>query len=127
MPVLNFKKQFVEPIRSEVKHHTIRAKRKHPIKPGDKLYLYCGLRQRGAFRILQEPQLCTKVEPIEIRINHGVPYVLVDDGILAADEANRLAQADGFDNYAMFLHFWQKTHGDKNGEVEFKGDIIHWR
>ena len=60
MALLNFKKQFVEPIRDGRKHHTIRAARKIPVKVGEKLYLYCGCRQKGAFRILPEPQTCTR-------------------------------------------------------------------
>lgn len=66
MPLLNFQSRFVEPIRSGVKAHTIRAKRKIPVKVGDLLYLYCGLRHPGAYRILPEPVVCTRVESIHI-------------------------------------------------------------
>lgn len=79
MPLLNFRDQFVEPIRTGRKRHTIRATRKHPIQTGDKLYLYCGLRQRGAFRILPAPVVCTKALPIRIQMSPELGHRARDD------------------------------------------------
>jgi len=132
MPLLNFKRQFVEPIRSGRKHHTIRTTRKIPIKPGDKLYLYCGLRQKGAFRILPEPQVCTRVLPIhidsvlrDVHVNRRIeerPFfrVILDGILLGKDECETLAVADGFTNFAEMMKFW-------TGRLPFDGHIIHWR
>jgi hypothetical protein len=124
MPLLNFKSQFVDPIRSGRKHHTIRAKRKVPVKVGDLLYLYCGLRQAGAYRILPEPVRCTKVLPISIEIKTRPEYqlicVLIDGEMLDSDEAEQLAHADGFDNFAAMMKFWE-------GRLPFRGEIIHWQ
>jgi hypothetical protein len=127
MPLLNFKKQFVDPIRQGTKHHTIRAMRKIPVKKGDKLYLYCGCRQKGAFRILPEPQTCTVVEEIKIRSLVGDVEIVIDGWKLSEDEMQRLARADGFENLSLFYHFWQVNHGDPQGHVDFTGQIIHWR
>lgn len=123
MPLLNFKKQFVEPIRSGVKHHTIRAERKIPVKPGDRLYLYCGLRHEGAFRIMPEPVICTKTESIKIVCTatiHGGFQIYIENSILSADECARLAIADGFKDFLEMMKFWE-------GRLPFFGNIIHWR
>jgi hypothetical protein len=126
MPLLNFKAQFVEPIQSGRKHHTIRATRKVPVKRGDLLYLYSGLRQKGAFRILPEPVKCTKVEGIDIiDLGYGIGHLIrtdQGDGLiqLQHDECERLAVADGFDNLACMMKFWE-------GRLPFVGQIIHWK
>jgi hypothetical protein len=46
MPSLNFQTQFVRLIESGKKRQTIRPLRKNPIKVGDKLYLFTGLRTK---------------------------------------------------------------------------------
>jgi hypothetical protein len=117
MPLLNFKAQFVEPIRSGRKRHTIRAKRKVPIRPGDTLYLYSGLRRPGAFRILEEPPLCTKIDDIEIDVDQSVQ---VNGVLLDSDEEELLARADGFRDFLQFCEFW-------DGRRPFSGNIIHWK
>ena len=138
MPALNFKERFVEPIRSGRKAHTIRAKRKNPIHPKDILYLYCGMRRPGCFQILPEPPACTKVQEICIRIcsrcngdgevccssTHyeacPVFEVSIDGQFLGRDECERLAVADGFENFSDMMKFW-------DGRLPFEGNIIHWR
>jgi len=138
MPALNFMKQFVEPIRKKRKRHTIRADRKIPIKAGDRLFLYTGLRQKGAYRILEDPVTCSRVQQIKIQVcgrcggEGEIPHsstsysscpvfeIYVDGDWLDQDECERLAQADGFENFAMMMSFW-------DGRLPFKGQIIHWR
>ena len=138
MPILNFKTQFVEPIRTDIKAHTIRADRKIPIKPGDKLYLYCGLRHKGAYRILPDPVICTRVQNIRIgqcqlcggsgELCHSTTHytscpvfeIFIDDIVLSRDECEQLARTDGFDDFAGMMKFW-------DGRLPFKGQIIHWR
>ena len=138
MPALNFKQRFVEPIRLRRKRHTIRAERKIPIKVGDDLYLYCGMRHPGAFRILPDAVPCTQVQGIVIRfcgrcdgtgeVAHSSTHyescpvfdIIVDGNRLAKDECERLAFADGFESFAEMMSFWE-------GRLPFKGNIIHWR
>lgn len=131
MPILNFKPQFVDPIREGRKNHTIRADRKHPIKTGDKLYLYCGLRRKGAYRILPEPVTCTKAVPISIDFRRlGTQFnefVFIGEQRLSHDECEALARADGFGDWTAMVAFWEREHGDCRGEVRFSGQIIHWK
>ena len=117
MPALNFKRRFVEPIQQRRKRHTIRANRKVPIRPGDELYLYCGMRTKECFPILEGPQQCTKVDVINIEENGSVA---INCNWLAPDERERLAEADGFENFTEMMLFW-------TGRLPFTGSIIHWR
>jgi len=117
MPLLNFQPRFVAPIRAGIKHHTIRAHRIIPIKKGDLLYLYCGARRVGAFRILPEPQPCTLTQLITLDARG---FVAIERVYLAPDERERLAVADGFESFKDMLTFW-------TGRLPFEGDIIHWK
>jgi hypothetical protein len=47
MPALSFMQMFRPKIESGFKRHTIRAERAIPIKPGDLLVLYTGMRTRS--------------------------------------------------------------------------------
>ena len=117
MPLLNFQPRFVAPIRAGTKHLTIRAHRAVPIHKGDKLYLYCGARHKGAFRILPEPQQCTRVELITISASG---HISIEGAQLAPSELQRLARADGFTDELEMLAFWTVR-------LPFEGDIIHWK
>lgn len=130
MPALNFKRQFVAHIRSRRKRHTIRAKRKRPIKPGETLYLYTGMRTKACEKIIP-PVTCAKVEDVRIEMQkykgNGVlargldfPAVIVEGNELSGDEKESLAYADGFDSFAEMMKFW-------DGRLPFNGDIIHWK
>jgi len=59
MPTINFTKFKVE---SGEKRQTIRAVRKRPIKVGDKLHLYSGLRTKKARNLLKEHHRKTEGE-----------------------------------------------------------------
>lgn len=119
MPLLNFKLRFVDPIRKGTKNHTIRADRAIPVKVGDNLYLYTGLRHKGAYRILPDPVKCSRVE--SIKISAATSAMVEIDGVpLATDEREELAVADGFSGWEEMLEFWE-------GRLPFRGQIIHWR
>jgi hypothetical protein len=132
MPLYNFQSQFVPKVESGDKTHTIRAKRKYPAKAGDRLYLYTGLRHKGARRLMIAT--CTKVQEIVIRLDVKFRYehiahdvtngpmvtITIDGEELSYDEMQALARRDGFDNLAHMMGFW-------DGRLPFTGDIIHWR
>lgn len=123
MGLYNFQARFVPFIKARTKKHTIRAKRKHPAKPGETLYLYTGLRTKKAKRIIP-PVECVKVEEIEIvdgaffDENHA--SVKVDSVELDRSEREALAQRDGFQNFEEMIQFWR-------GRLPFSGHIIHWK
>jgi hypothetical protein len=131
----NFQKRFVGPIRVGTKQHTIRADRKDGRVPkvGEGLWLYCGMRTKQCFKILDEAPPCTRVLPIFFSDKHGLvlyepfsqrhilcPEVTIEGGILALDECESLAKSDGFRNFPEMMAFWV-------GRLPFKGKIIHWQ
>lgn len=116
MGLYNFKLRFVKPIQDGTKTHTIRAKRKHPQKVGELMYLYCGLRQKGAFRIIPPPP-CTKVEDILLQRDGSIYVAEVK---LSLDEMEQLARRDGFSDLPEMMQFW-------DGKFPFSGDINYWR
>lgn len=121
MPLLNFQKQFVPMVEDGSKRHTIRAMRKHPISAGQTLYLYTGLRRKGA-RLLKRVRCC-RVQQISLSDDNGGLRCSIDGETLSAEEARLLFWADGFRAGAnaeleAYL-FWRS-------QLPFVGQIIHW-
>ena len=99
---------------------TIRAKRRHPIKKGDVLYLF------KAQRTIQCQKLgtavCRKLEEIFIaESREGYYTVKIDGYTLSREEAYKVAESDGFDTFHLFVNFFKMTHG-----LPFTGDRIHF-
>lgn len=129
MPALNFQPQFVPFVEDESKIHSIRAKRKRTWKVGDKIYLYTGLRRKGA-RLIRKAT-CVKVEEIQMEWNDYVVrrpqcyiparrlVISVDGEELSPDERESLARRDGFEDWTSFVTYWTPR-------IPFCGDIIHW-
>lgn len=115
MPALNFKKQFAHAVTLGEKRQTIRAKRKHPIKVGDKLYLYTGMRTKKCVRL--RVATCSEVHDIKI----AEASCWVDGRWLALHEIKDLAAADGFMDAPTFCDFFRATHG-----LPFTGQLIKW-
>jgi hypothetical protein len=78
------------------------------------------LRHKGAYRILPEPVICTKVQEIQIKDIGTVKFIFIEGATLMPDECDALAKADGFDNFKDMMEFW-------DGRLPFKGQIIHWK
>ncbi|HZK94301.1 MAG TPA: hypothetical protein VFC67_08850 [Prolixibacteraceae bacterium] len=122
MPSLNFNKEFAPGIlamldknyakRTGVKPKctTIRAKRKRPIRKGDQLYLYSGLKTKYCQKLGEVA--CRKTEAISIRESAATFYeVIVNDVQLSNDEIQKLAQADGFASGLEMVNWFKKAYG----------------
>ena len=110
--------RFADDVETGRKGHSIRARRKHPIRVGDKLMLYTGMRQKCCRKLLDA--VCTKVEDISIEANEF--RVCIDGRMLSRQEIELLAVADGFSESQEFFDFFAQTHGSR-----FEGDLIHWK
>ncbi|HUV00468.1 MAG TPA: hypothetical protein VMW32_05865 [Bacteroidales bacterium] len=118
MPILNFQKQFAEAVKNGTKKQTIRATRKYPIKKGDTLYLYTGLRTKSAEKLKEV--ICKDTSDITIDIcKHKV--VIPNIRINYLEELDSFARADGFKDWTALLSWFEKTHG-----LPFKGQLILW-
>jgi hypothetical protein len=121
MGLYNFKKRFAPYVRDGSKRHTIRAKRKHPDKPGDTVHLYTGLRTKHTE--LLGRSICVRVEDIRITIDRQI-YI---DGVLLSDsEKNALAFCDGFRSRGVAHAFDEMMEFWEGRSFPFIGDVIHW-
>ena len=116
MPILNFQKQFAEAVKNGTKKQTIRATRKYPIKKGDTLYLYTGLRTKSA-EMLKEV-ICK--DALDIKID-WYKVVLPTTTINYLEKLEAFAKADGFEDWTALLSWFEDTHG-----LPFKGQLILW-
>jgi len=116
--LLGFQKQFVDKILSGEKRQTIRARRKYPIKVGDKLQLYYGLRTKQCKKIMDAR--CKQTHDIEIK-SDGTIFI---NNFLLNATYDPIAKADGFNNYNEMYNWFCKNHNLK--KENFIGNIICW-
>ncbi len=114
MVAINFSSQFVGLVGSGVKRQTIRRTKR--CKPGDSIQLYTGMRTKSASKIGEV--VCMTVTPIEI--DYCCAYL--DDKKLLSQEADKIAEADGFKGYTDMAEWFDK----KYGILPFKGFLIKW-
>lgn len=116
MSSLSFNKKFVPAILNGSKTQTIRRFRKRPIKIGERLYLFTGMRTKQCERIGQA--ICTHRYVVKIN-RKGIDYgsnVVRDPAILDA-----LAKMDGFNNWDDMRRWWIL-----NNDLPFKGHLYMW-
>jgi len=101
MPALNYRAVFATAVERGSKRQTIRRVRKRPIRAGDKLYHYTGMRTARCRLLREDPCLC--VLPIRITDRE----VAVDRRVLGHDERRLLAARDGFPSIDCFLAFFR--------------------
>ena len=118
MPALNFQKQFADDVKSGRKKQTIRLKRKNPIKEGDLLYLYTGMRTKKCEKIGEAK--CKTVLDFKIH-GFGFGCTVGQHSLYYLDHLDKIAVADGFINWKAMVLWFSKTHG-----LPFEGDLIMW-
>jgi len=123
MPALNFQPRFVPLIVQGKKSSTIRAFRKdgRDSKPGDKLYLYTGMRTKHCKAI--GTVYCRETTEIEID-EHGIrQYSQAAGCFLKASPLLELliAQRDGFSDFEEMRDWFKRQHG-----LPFRGLLIEF-
>jgi len=114
------------------KRQTIRAVRKVPIKPGDTLHLFTGMRTKGCRKIGEVT--CRSLHEITIDHMHGkrlsedaMPTMDWDGGWIGlyyedpARFERELAKRDGFANAREMYDWFERTHG-----LPFHGVVVRW-
>lgn len=112
---------FIDKILDGSKRQTIRRERKNPIKVGDKLQLFTGLRTKKCKKL--GTAIVAEINYINIWQDEywGVQVGVNDDNLLY-DEVEVLRKADGFDNQKDFFSFFENHYG-----LPFEGVIIKWK
>jgi hypothetical protein len=129
MPGLNFTK-FTDKILSGEKRQTIRQPRKHPIKIGDRLYLYTHQRTKACKKLGEA--VCSEVVPIKIVICfvHVEIWLKLSEfpwvERLSGKEINDIAKTDGFNSSMKMIDWFLKTCKLKPGDNK-DFNIIKWR
>lgn len=118
MPALNFKSQFADDVESGKKRQTIRPIRKRPIKVGDDLHLYTGMRTKICRKLGMG--ICGSVMPVRIDAKQK-RVVLNGMPLWFHHEIDELARADGFASIGEFFDFFKRQYGEV-----FEGVLIKW-
>ena len=116
MPALNYQARFANDVESGAKGQTVRKRRKCPIKIGDTLYHFTGMRTKACRRLRID--VCTKITTVEI---NGYGLLLLDGVAQTEHESQRFAELDGFADYDEMLAWVYKAYG-----IPFLGDAIYW-
>jgi uncharacterized protein YqfB (UPF0267 family) len=123
MAALSFKGRFVDLILADRKKQTIRNFRKYPVKPGETLYLYTGMRTKHCMKL--KDVVCDHVSRIKIfedrislqNLQNGKRWTIRGKAYL-----DLFAQDDGFKDWAEMKRWWTMTH-----ELPFVGQLITWK
>jgi len=118
--ILGFKPQFVEPINSGVKIHSIREDKTDRWKEGNTIHFATGVRTKDYNNF--KTDVCKSTQSIKISYFIGIFFanritVYVDDRALNPFEISELATNDGFASTEDFFKWFDK---------DFEGKIIHW-
>lgn len=121
MPILNFKKQFVEPIMEGSKVHTIRVfKVPGRIRKGQLLYCQTGSRFKPTrFSVL--PAMRVR----EVTLSRDTVSVWNENGDgFVVPPLDLFAQADGFKDWAEMRDWFDKEYGSDRGPLS--GVLVQW-
>jgi len=119
MPALGFLARFADAVESGEKRQTIRRVRKHPIKPGDKLYLKTGMRTNHCRAL--GLVTCASITPVRLGSGPFATRVELDGRLLSITEAPALARADGFAGIEEMLRWFYGQYS-----LPFDGVLIRW-
>ena len=121
MPALNFQTRFASAVRTHQKRQTTRRVWKRPIKPGDTLYLYGGMRTTRCRKL--RVAVCLDCRPITIS-EHSISIVTDGDTLGVWPEGGSLewlAHQDGFDSWKEMRDWFKERYG-----LPFEGVLITW-
>lgn len=122
MPALGFHPQFIEPIRSGIKTHTIRARLATGFRVGDWAPLYKGLRTKHVELI--GSGLMNRAYALRLDFDEGRVETQTGLAVTTIDELDAFAIADGFPKgWRSMEAFWGQRHP---GVRQFSGVLMGW-
>ncbi|NRA88534.1 MAG: hypothetical protein HRU28_14355 [Rhizobiales bacterium] len=124
MTVLSFKKEFAPAVENKTKVQTIRKARKRPIKPGEKLQLYTGMRTKQCRKL--HNAICTSVASITIKVKFFktgdcICLIHINGNFLDEEETEQFAKDNGFNDVVSFAEFFETEDNSI-----FEGQLIKW-
>jgi hypothetical protein len=121
MAILNFQKQFAVIVALGVKRQTIRARRKYPIREGEDLALYTGLRTKSSELLRKARCLYARDISMDVDIDGRPEIIIAGYGPLSYEEKKDLAMKDGFSSIDRMLVYFRGMYG-----LPFEGQLIKW-
>lgn len=119
MPIVNFKKYFVQPILDGQKVHTLRFS-KRPVKKGQLLYCQTGSRFKPSrFAVLPAMRVRTVIltrEMIEVWNENGKSFIV--------PPRDAFARADGFRDWKELCNWFDSTYGEDREAMT--GKLVQW-
>jgi hypothetical protein len=119
--VLNFKRQFAAAVETGAKRQTIRATRKDNKRPqvGDVACCYTGLRTASTRHLVDAPVVRCRA----LRIDYeGNGSLVIDGDLIAGQDREAFAKADGFATWWDMLTFFK----DQHMQATFEGWCVEW-
>lgn len=123
MALLGYKSEFAILVELSIKRQTIRAPRKYPVKAGERLYHYTGLRTKACRKLLES----TCMSVADIRIDADGAVFIDGDQLNSKVLLDIFAWQDGFratpgkSEHDNFIDFFKTVHG-----LPFAGQLIKW-
>lgn len=123
--VLSFKSQFVGPILSGQKKHTLRLDPKRRWKKGKKIHFATGVRSSRYRQFHQD--FCTGSQEVFMTYSHGDLIEISVDGreLFSFNERENFALNDGFDSWRDFFDWFYPLIKAEKDEVLIR-QCIHW-
>lgn len=118
MSALSFRQQYAPLILSGQKDQTIRVPRKRPIRVGQTLHLFTGMRTKRCKRI--GTAVCSETFPLYVCYGLGT-CGSTRGGPLTVEQRDDLARRDGFSGWLVLMDVLRDMHP---GWESF--DVIRW-
>jgi hypothetical protein len=120
MALINFSREdFIDAVANGSKHFTIRQLRKKPIKKGETLQLYTGLRTKQARKL--KDTVCKNIWDIKIENKKNEFFFWLDNKQLSLTRVNDISNKIGFDSVEEWLEYFKVKY-----KFPFKGQLIEW-
>ena len=118
--LINFSREdFIDAVADGSKHFTIRQLRKKPIKKGETLQLYTGLRTKQARKL--RDAVCKHVWEIKIENKKSEFLFWLDNKQLSSKKVKDISNKIGFDSIENWIEYFKEKY-----KFPFKGQLIEW-
>ncbi|NOS93172.1 MAG: hypothetical protein HOP30_14720 [Cyclobacteriaceae bacterium] len=127
MPSFSFQKKFANKVKRNTKPGTVRDKRKRPMKVGDMMHCFTGMRTKNCQKIVSRKNLAIVNIKILYKPNEDpelIDYPAIElNGVeLTYMLAESFAVDDGFKSFIHFIQFFREQYG-----LPFNGDWYVWK
>lgn len=130
MPMLGYQSWKAEKVESGECRQTIRAQRRRPIRVGERLHQFVGLRTKACRKLRADKiDICTETFPISLSFTGGgEPVWLVCGTAPTKAEIDDIARRDGFKCVLEMSQWFFHNHIDRMPECGgvFVGQVIRW-